>query len=94
MLNPLSLQLNQTCTGKQINDWCRYQVENNGSHYKDAVRLLKKNYKDDRTYCKSIKAKTAGCSEADVIEFDRVNGDMVTEATENIIVDRNTKYVD
>ena len=26
---------------------------------------------------KTIKAKTAGCGEADVIEFDRVNGDMV-----------------
>ena len=69
MLNPLSLQFNQTCTGKQINDWCRYQIENNGSHYKDAVRLLKKNFKDDRTYYKTIKAKTAGCGEADVIEF-------------------------
>lgn len=33
MLNPLSLQIGQTCTGKQINDWCRYQIENNGSHY-------------------------------------------------------------
>lgn len=77
MLNPLSLQFDQTCTGKQINDWCRYQIENNGSHYKDAIRLLKKNFKDDRTYYKTIKAKTAGCGEADVIEFARVNGDMV-----------------
>lgn len=40
MLNPLSLQMGQTCSGKEINNWCRYQVENNGSHYKDAVRLL------------------------------------------------------
>ena len=73
MLNPLSLQLNQTCTGKQINDWCRYQVESNGSHCKDAVRLLKKNFKDDRTYYKTIKAKTAGVGEPDIIEFRRVN---------------------
>lgn len=75
MLNPLSLQMGQTCSGKEINNWCRYQVENNGSHYKDAVRLLKKNFKDDRTYYKTIKAKTAGCGEADVIEFARVNNE-------------------
>ncbi|MBP3226729.1 MAG: hypothetical protein J6M08_07410 [Methanobrevibacter sp.] len=75
MLNPLSLQMGQTCSGKEINNWCRYQVENNGSHYKDAVRLLKKNFKDDRIYYKTIKAKTAGCGEADVIEFDRVNNE-------------------
>lgn len=73
MLNPLSLQMGQTCFGKEINDWCNYQIKNNGSHYKDAVRLLKKNYKDDRMYCKTIKAKTAGCGEGDVIEFRRVN---------------------
>lgn len=73
MLNPLSLQMGQTCSGKEINDWCNYQIKNNGSHYKDAVRLLKKNYKDDRTYCKSIKAKTAGCGEPDIIEFRKIN---------------------
>ena len=43
MLNPLSLQMGQTCSGKEINDWCNYQINNNGSHYKDAVKLLKKN---------------------------------------------------
>ena len=73
MLNPLSLQIGQTCTGKEINDWCRYQIENNGSHYKDAVRLLKKNYRNDRMYYKSIKTKTAGSGESDVIEFRSVN---------------------
>lgn len=73
MLNPLSLQIGQTCSGKEINDWCRYQIENNGSHYKDAVRLLKKNYKNDRTYCKSYKIETGGCDVPIIIEFDRVN---------------------
>ena len=73
MLNPLSLQIGQTCSGKEINNWCHHQIENNGSHYKDAVRLLKKNYKDDRIYCKSIKAKTAGLGEPDIIEFRKIN---------------------
>ena len=77
MLNPLSLQMGQTCSGKEINDWCNYQIKNNGSHYKDAVRLLKKNFRDDRTYCKSIKAKTAGCGEHDVIEFRKINETVV-----------------
>lgn len=71
MLNPLSLQYGQTCTGKEINDWCHYQIETNGSHYKDAVKFLKKNYKDDRIYCKTIKAKT-GSDDSDVIEFYRI----------------------
>ena len=69
MLNPRSLQIGQTCSGKEINNRCHYQIENNGSHYKDAVRLLKKNYKNDRKYYKTIKAKTAGSGESDVIEF-------------------------
>ena len=73
MLNPLSLQMGQTCSGKEINDWCNYQIKNNGSHYKDAVRLLKKNFRDDRKYYKTIKVKTAGCGEHDIIEFRKVN---------------------
>ena len=71
MLNPLSIQYGQMCTGKEINDWCRYQIKNNGCHYKDAVKFLKKNYKDDRTYCKCKKAKT-GSDDSDVIEFYRI----------------------
>lgn len=77
MLNPLSLQMGQTCSGKEINDWCNYQINNNGSHYKDAVRLLKKNFRDDREYYKTIKAKTAGCGEHDVIEFRKMNETVV-----------------
>ena len=73
MLNPLSLQMVQTCSGKEINDWCNYQINNNGSHYKDAAKLLKKNFKDDRKYYKTIKVKTAGVGEPDIIEFRRVN---------------------
>lgn len=73
MLNPLSLQIGQTCSGKEINDWCRYQIENNGSHYKDAARLLKKNYKNDRIYCKSYKIETGRCDVPTIIEFDRIN---------------------
>ena len=42
MLNPFSMYYGQACTGKEINDWCCYQIENNTLYYKEAVRLLKK----------------------------------------------------
>ena len=57
MLNPLSLQIGQTCSGKEINDWCRYQIENNGSHYKDAVRLLKRIIRMIENIIKLLKLK-------------------------------------
>lgn len=71
MLNPLSLQLGQSITGKEINDWCRDQIENNKSHRKQAEFLLTKHYRDDRIYYKSYKVETAGGVKPYVIVFDR-----------------------
>jgi hypothetical protein len=70
MLNPLSIQFNQFISGKDINDWCRYQIENQGSHFKDACRLIEQEYKDDRLYRKAYKQKTAS-TDKDVIIFIR-----------------------
>ena len=50
MLNPLSLMIGQTISGKEINDWCKDQIINNKSHQKIAKFLLSKGYKDDRVY--------------------------------------------
>jgi hypothetical protein len=72
MLNPLSLQVGQEITGKEINDWCLYQIKNNGSHYKQAKYLLTKNYKDDRVYCKSYKIETSGSAQPYIIEFNKI----------------------
>lgn len=71
MLNPLSIQIGQTITGKQINDWCHDQINNNKSHYKDAKRLLSKNYNDKITYYKIYDIGT-GCGELGKISFCRI----------------------
>lgn len=71
MLNPLSLQLGQKITGKEINDWCYDQIENNKSHRKQAEFFLTKHYKDDRMYYKTYKAETAGGVKPYVIVFER-----------------------
>lgn len=73
MLNPLSVQYGQVVSGKEINDWCRIQIEKNGSHVKDALRLSKKNYKDDVMYRLVWKAETAGCPLGHTILFERVD---------------------
>lgn len=50
MVNILSIQNGQWITGKEINDWCRIQIEGNTSHAKEAARLMKKRYRDDAVY--------------------------------------------
>ena len=72
MTNPLSLQLGQEISGKDINEWCKDQIENHGSHEKYANFLLKKNYRDDQLYKKIYKTETAGCPRAHTIVFCRV----------------------
>lgn len=73
MLNPLSVQYGQCISGKEINDWCHDQIENNGSHVRDAKRLLAKNYCDDLMYCLSWKVETSGVPMRHTIEFDRID---------------------
>ena len=70
MLNPLSLQMGQTCSGKEINDWCKDQIVNNKSHQKIARFLLSKSYKDDRIYYKTYKQET-GSNKPSIIIFNR-----------------------
>ena len=70
MLNPLSIQSNQFISGKDINDWCRHQIENQGFHFKDACRLIEQGYKDDRLYRKAYKQKNVS-TDKDVIIFIR-----------------------
>ena len=72
MLNPLSLQLGQKITGKEINDWCLDQIRNHGSHYKEAKRLLLKDYNNDRVYRKTLKIETGGGVKPHLVLFERV----------------------
>ena len=73
MLNPLSVQYGQEVSGKDINEWCRDQIENNGSHLKDAKRLMSKHYRDDVMYRLVWKAETAGCPIGHTILFERAD---------------------
>ncbi len=51
MKNILSYCKGSTFTGKEITDWCKYQIENNTSHIKEAKRLYPHyNLKPDRIY--------------------------------------------
>lgn len=60
MINPLSIQFGQIISGKDINEWSEYQINTNDSHIKDAFRLKKKEYKNERLYVKTYKIETAG----------------------------------
>lgn len=51
--NPLSIELGQCISGYYINDWCRDQIRNEGSHIKEAKHLLSKGYKGDKLYIKA-----------------------------------------
>ena len=49
-MNVLSVKPGTVLSGKQINDWCLDQVKYRRSHWKEAKRLLSKNYKNDVDY--------------------------------------------
>lgn len=51
--NPLSIEYGDCLDGHYINEWCKDQIENGGSHIKEAKRLLSKGYKDDKFYIKA-----------------------------------------
>ena len=51
MRNIFSYKLDSIFTGKEIIDYCKYQIQNNGSHAKEAKRIyLHYNLKDDKLY--------------------------------------------
>ena len=49
-VNVLSVKPGTIVTGEQINDWYIDQVKYRRSHWKEAIRLLEKNYKNDVNY--------------------------------------------
>ena len=77
MINPLSIQFYQDILGKDINNWCEYQININGSHKKDAIRLKKKSYKNDRIYHKIYKIETAGIPHGRTILFAKSDARLV-----------------
>ena len=73
MLNPLSIRIGQKISGKEINDWCLDQINNHGSHYKDAAFLLTKHYNNDTIYIKTYKVETSGSDKPHIIIFKKCN---------------------
>ena len=63
-MNILSVKPGTVLSGKQINDWCIDQVRYRRSHWKEAVRLLSKNYKDDENYI-AVRMITNSACDAD-----------------------------
>lgn len=59
-------------TGKQINDWCKEQVNHGTSRWREARRLLRKNYKDDRLYISRLTSKNSGCGSGYTLVFERI----------------------
>ena len=52
MRNILSYQYGTIFTGKEINNFIEYNINNNTSHKKDSIRLMKQFiFKDDCCYC-------------------------------------------
>ncbi len=70
--NPLSIQLGQYIRGQEINDWCKYQIMNGGSHYKYAKFLLSKKYKNNVWYKKIYKDETSSTPNFYTIVFQKI----------------------
>ena len=52
MRNIFSYQYGTIFTGKEINDFINYNIDNNTSHKKDSIRLMKQFiFKDNYCYC-------------------------------------------
>ena len=62
MRNILSYQYGTIFTGKEVNDFIKYNIDNNTSHKKDSIRLMKQFiFKDDCYYC-SARTQSSRCS--------------------------------
>ena len=73
MKNPLSyVNTGYVFTGKEINDWCYTQL-NKGTSYaaREARRLLRKNYKDNRLYVNEWTCRDSGSGSPRMMIFRR-----------------------
>lgn len=73
MKNPLSyVTEGNIFTGKEINDWCRSQLHKApASVAREARRLLRKNYKDDRLYTNELTCSDTGSGSPLMMVFRR-----------------------
>ena len=72
MKNPLSYTHKAVFTGKEINDWCRSQLHKAPAYAaREAHRLLRKNYKDDRLYINELTCRDTGSGSPLMMVFRR-----------------------
>ena len=72
MKNPLSYTHKALFTGKEINDWCYAQLKKGTSYAaREARRLLRKNYKDDRIYENEWTCRDTGVGAPLMVVFKR-----------------------
>ena len=76
MKNPLSYTHRALFTGKEINDWCYAQLEKGTSYAaREARRLLRKNYKNDRVYQNAWTCRDSGGGSPMMMIFERYNNE-------------------
>ena len=73
MLNILSVETGHKLTGKQINAWCIYQFLTGGSHYKEAMRLSRKDFSNSSIYEAIRTPANTGCGAETILNFRKVN---------------------
>jgi hypothetical protein len=71
MKNPLSYTQPQMFYGFEINEWCRDQINHGTVRAREARRLLRKNYKDDRIYVLEWTCRNSGVNSSMMIVFRR-----------------------
>ena len=72
MKNPLSYTTKALFTGKEINSWCYAQLNKAPSFAaREARRLLRKNYKDDRIYENDWTCRDTGAGAPLMVVFKR-----------------------
>ena len=71
MRNPLSYTQPSIFSGFEINEWCRDQINHGTVRAREARRLLRKNYKNDRMYILEWTCRDSGAGSPLMIVFRR-----------------------
>lgn len=71
MRNPLSYTQPSIFSGFEINEWCRDQIDRGTVRAREARRLLRKNYKNDRMYILEWTCRDSGAGSQLMIVFRR-----------------------
>ena len=71
MRNILSCKVGTLFTGLEINTWCKYQIDNNTSHKKEAQRISKSLFQDDILYQSTYERKNTGSNSGVKLMFRR-----------------------